>query len=131
MTSTTASTSIDLLADSAADLQQHLTFGRLTSLELVKQCLHQVGRLDRKGPRLRAMIALVPEEQLLMRAQHLDRERSEGRVLGPLHGIPVILKVRIAVSDVHALNCDAKGYFQYESRHGNANNRWRLCTSTD
>jgi amidase len=84
---------LDLVELSAADLQALQTEGSITAYELVKQCLQQIEKYDNQGPKLRAMIAIAPEENTLQRAAFLDEERVAGRVRGPLHGIPVILKV--------------------------------------
>lgn len=84
---------IDLLQLSAVELQSLQTDGSLTSVELAKLCLQQIKKYDRQGPQLRAIIGIVPERIVLQRAAFLDEERSAGRVIGPLHGIPIILKV--------------------------------------
>jgi amidase len=82
--------STDLVAASAADLQRRMSSGQLSSRDVVAACLLQVRRLDHD---LHAMTALSPESRLLERAETLDQERAAGRLRGPLHGIPIILKV--------------------------------------
>ena len=83
---------LDLISESAADLQERLTSRSLTSVELVKRCLEQIERYDRKGPNLRSLISVASEIKLIERAELLDNERRTGRVLGPLHGIPILIK---------------------------------------
>ena len=84
---------VDLITESAADLQKRLTSGSLTSVELIHKCLEQIERYDRKGPNLRAIITIASEAKLIEHAQHLDNERRTGRLLGPLHGTSIIIKV--------------------------------------
>jgi amidase len=83
---------IDLVRLSAADLQSLQVDGSLTSSDLAKLSLQQIAKYDIKGPELRAIIALVPEKFIFERTTFLDEERRAGRLLGPLHGIPIILK---------------------------------------
>lgn len=85
------------LKASAADLQNALTSGDLTSVDLVKQCLAQISRYDRQGPTLRAMISESPTA--ISTAERLDEERARGNTRGPFHGIPIIIKVRTASAD--------------------------------
>ncbi len=53
--------------------------------------------VDRAGPRLNAVIEINPDALAIAAA--LDRERRVGRVRGPLHGMPVLLKDNIATFD--------------------------------
>lgn len=82
-----------MLGVTAEDLQGFLGNGSLTSEELINISLHQIEHFDQRGPCLRAMINVVPREKLLTQARTLDDERRQGKLRGPLHGIPVILKV--------------------------------------
>ena len=75
---------------SIADLQAALTSGDVTSTELVSLYLERIAAYDRQGPRLHAMVALNPRAH--EQAEALDRERAAGRVRGPLHGIPIVVK---------------------------------------
>ena len=59
--------------------------------------LERIDALDREGPRLRSLIETNPEAGDI--AERLDREREEGRVRGPLHGIPIVLKDNIDTAD--------------------------------
>ncbi|KAK0104849.1 hypothetical protein ONS95_005115 [Cadophora gregata] len=69
---------IDLVALSAAELQELQIEGSLTSTQLAKLSLLQIEKYDKKGPELRAMIAIVPEDIILERAAFLDEERRAG-----------------------------------------------------
>ena len=53
--------------------------------------------MDRKGPTLRSVIALNPDA--LAQARALDAERKAGRVRGPLHGVPILIKDNIETAD--------------------------------
>ncbi len=57
----------------------------------------RIAALDRTGPTLRAVIELNPDAGAI--ADRLDAERRAGRVRGPLHGIPVLIKDNIDTAD--------------------------------
>ena len=82
---------------SIGDLQAMMTRGQATSLDLVRAYEARIGRMDRKGPMLRSVIALNPEAEAQARA--LDAERRAGRVRGPLHGVPILIKDNIETAD--------------------------------
>lgn len=81
---------------SIAQLQRHLNSG-LTSAALVTAYLRRISNLDQRGPTYRSVIAVNPDAIDIARA--LDGERRSGRVRGPLHGIPVLIKDNIETSD--------------------------------
>jgi amidase len=78
-----------------AAMEQH----RVTSRELVQQCLIRIATYEE---RLNAVIAVNPKA--LEEADALDRERAQGKVRGPLHGIPVALK-----DNIHTTNMPTTG----------------------
>jgi amidase len=82
---------------SASGLLQALAAGRLNALSLSQQCLARIAALDRRGPRLNSVIELNPDALDIARA--LDAERQTGKLSGPLHGLPVLLKDNIATGD--------------------------------
>ena len=86
----------DILKANAAELQAHLRNGSLSSVQIIESCLSWLHRHNRAGLELNAMISVAPEELLLLRAQGLDRERAAGHVRSPLHGLPIIVKVRVS-----------------------------------
>ena len=79
------------------ELQQMMASGRLTSVELTNYYLTRILRLDQNGPGVNSVIELNPDA--LAAARNADDLRRRGKVLGPLHGIPVLLKDNIDTGD--------------------------------
>jgi amidase len=87
----------DLLASSLPELIAQLNSGKTTSFELVSSYMKRIEQLDRKGPNLRSIITLNPEAISI--AERMDSLRRQGKVLGPLHGVPILLKDNIESKD--------------------------------
>jgi Asp-tRNA(Asn)/Glu-tRNA(Gln) amidotransferase A subunit family amidase len=75
-----------------------LAGGWVTSRQLVAQYLARIEAYDQTGPSINAFISLNPNA--LDVAAALDRERAAGRVRGPLHGIPIVVKDNYDTSDM-------------------------------
>jgi Asp-tRNA(Asn)/Glu-tRNA(Gln) amidotransferase A subunit family amidase len=80
----------DVFEKSIIDLLAAQRIGTVTSRDLVEKYLARIRAYDHQGPQLNAMIALNPHA--LDEADALDAERRAGRVRGPLHGIPIVVK---------------------------------------
>ena len=78
-------------------LQALMTGGKASSADLVRAYLKRIAAMDRKGPSLRSVIAINPDA--LAQAKALDSERKAGRVRGPLHGIPILIKDNVETAD--------------------------------
>ena len=72
------------LSEAAADIRE----GRITSVELVNDCLARVDEVDAD---VQAW-AFLDRDHALRQAEALDMHRREGRALGPLHGVPIGIK---------------------------------------
>ncbi len=79
------------------DLQSRMAAGRTTAHAITEAYIGRIHELDRAGPTLRHVIEINPDA--LSTAAALDRERKAGRVRGPLHGIPVLVKDNIDTAD--------------------------------
>jgi amidase len=65
--------------------------GRATALSVAQAHLDRIAAYDRKGPALGAVIMTNP--QALADAAALDaRYETNGKMVGPLHGVPVLMK---------------------------------------
>jgi amidase len=80
-----------------AQLQAEMAAGKLSSEQLTRQYIARMQALDQSGPNVNSVIELNPES--LAMAKHADQLRRHGTVLGPLHGIPVLLKDNIGTGD--------------------------------
>jgi amidase len=80
---------------SIGEMRTAMEQGRTTSRELVEQYLMRIGIYE---DRLHAAITVNP--RALELAAERDRERAEGRVRGPLHGIPIALKDNVHTTDM-------------------------------
>jgi amidase len=80
---------------SIADMRAALESGRATSREIVRQCLTRIALHE---DRLNGVMTVNP--RALEEADERDRERAQGRVRGPLHGIPIALKDNIHTTDM-------------------------------
>lgn len=70
---------------------------RFTVEQVVSDYLKRIELLDKNGPCLNSIITLNPDAIKI--AKELDKEMAEGKIRGPLHGIPVILKDNIDTRD--------------------------------
>src|SRR5688572_16081295 len=87
-----------LLAEGTVDeLQQKMASGELTARALTELYLKQIEQVDKNGPTLNSIIEVNPDA--LSIADAMDQERKSGKVRGPLHGIPILIKDNIDTSD--------------------------------
>ena len=80
---------------SITNMQRAMANGNVTSRELVQQYLTRIALYDKK---LNAVMTVNPNA--LREAEERDRERAQGRLRGPLHGIPIALKDNIHTTDM-------------------------------
>lgn len=82
---------------SVAELTEKMDRGSFSSVLLVKYLLNRIHSLDKNGPSINAIIELNPEALAI--AALRDQERRSGKLRGPLHGVPVLIKDNIQTSD--------------------------------
>ena len=87
----------DPTEQSIGTLQRALGAGVVTSEGLTAAYLKRIARFDHHGPEYRSVLALNPNA--LKDARALDSERKSGKLRGPLHGIPIIVKDNIETRD--------------------------------
>ena len=79
------------------ELQQKMQSGKTTAVAITKMYLNRIASIDKAGPKLNAVIEI--NKQALTIAASLDKERKAGKIRGPLHGIPVLVKDNINTGD--------------------------------
>ena len=84
----------DLAEKTIAELQAEMKSGGLSSEEITRKYLERIKDVDKE---LNSIIEVNPDAVQI--AERLDKERKAGKVRGPLHGIPVVLKDNIDTAD--------------------------------
>lgn len=91
--------SFDLMETTVAKIHEAIRTGRVTARELVEAYLARIEAYDKQGPALKSIIEVNPEA--LDQAAELDLAfEREGRLSGPLHGIPLMVKDNISTQDL-------------------------------
>ena len=88
------------LEATVAQLQAEMAAGRLTSEKLTRAYIQRIKELDQGDADslgVNALIEINPDAIAI--AKQMDDKRRKGQVLGPLHGIPVLLKANIDTGD--------------------------------
>jgi amidase len=75
------------------ELQTLMANGELNSVTLTDAYLQRIAAIDRSGPHLRSVLEINPAAR--REAAQRDAERRSGRIRGPLHGLPILLKDNI------------------------------------
>lgn len=79
------------------DLQKQMQSGERTSEAITQLYLDRIAAIDKKGPHLNAVIEVNPDALTIAKA--MDQERKAGKLRGPMHGVPVLIKDNIDTHD--------------------------------
>ena len=79
------------------ELQQKMKSGEYTAHSITQLYLDRINQIDKAGPKLNSVIEINPDAIAI--ADAMDVERKNGKVRGPLHGIPVLIKDNIDTGD--------------------------------
>jgi amidase len=79
------------------ELQSLMQSGKMTAKSITELYLNRIQSFDKQGIALNAVIEINPDA--LQIAETLDQERKAGKVRGPMHGIPILIKDNIDTHD--------------------------------
>jgi amidase len=79
------------------DLQDKMKAKQYTSRLITELYLKRIDEIDKNGPKINSVIEL--NKDALNMADAMDKEREKGKIRGPLHGIPVLIKDNINTGD--------------------------------
>lgn len=80
-----------------SELQEKMVAGQYSSEQITSMFLQRIEDIDKKGPKLNAVIEVNPDALAIAKA--MDAERKSGKVRGVLHGIPILIKDNIDTAD--------------------------------
>ena len=87
----------DLVEATIQQLQEQMKNGLTTSVQITQEYLKRIKAIDRQGPTINSVIEVNPDAVEI--AESLDKERKNGKVRGPMHGIPVLVKDNLNTAD--------------------------------
>ncbi|GAA0366328.1 hypothetical protein GCM10009530_15140 [Microbispora corallina] len=90
---------LDLETLTGAQAEAMMAKGQLTSVELTQAYIDRIAALNKRGPGLNAVTQL--NSDALKEAAQADRQRAAGHVLGPAHGLPILLKDLVDVTGMY------------------------------
>jgi len=96
--SATAQTGPTVEEQSIDQLGEAMARGIATSEAITRAYLDRIEMMDLQGPTLRAVIAVTPDA--LEQARASDARRKAGKLLGPLDGVPILVKDNIETSEL-------------------------------
>ena len=79
------------------ELQARMQSGKTTSVAITQMYLDRIDKIDKAGPKLNSVIE--KNSEALSIAALMDKERKDGKIRGPLHGIPILVKDNINTGD--------------------------------
>lgn len=85
-----ADTSFKVIETTISDILDAYRSGRLSARRLVEIYLERIDAYDKKGPAINSVITLNP--RALEEAERLDKAYASAGPVGPLHGIPILVK---------------------------------------
>ncbi|WP_352109390.1 amidase [Glaciecola sp. XM2] len=88
----------DITTMTASEIAEKIASAELTSVEVVNAYLTRIEQLDKNGPSIQSVITLNP--QALELAQQKDAAVKAGQALGPLHGVPVLVKDNVETANM-------------------------------
>ncbi|MGH7637740.1 MAG: amidase [Gemmatimonadaceae bacterium] len=94
-----SATAFELDEITIAQLQDDMRTGRRTARSIAEAYLARIGEIDRNGPCVNSVIETNPDALAIADARDRERRDGGGRVRGPMHGIPVLVKDNIDTAD--------------------------------
>ena len=87
----------ELDEETISSLREKLDSGKYNSEQLVELYLKRIEHIDKSGPTLNSIIEINPDAISI--AKEMDKEKGEGKLRGPLYGIPILIKDNIDTAD--------------------------------
>lgn len=88
----------DVTETTISDIHTAYERGELTCVELVEAYLDRIDAYDENGPELNSIITVNPHATT--RAEALDSAFADDGFVGPLHGIPIVVKDQVETADI-------------------------------